>query len=60
MSRLRDILVKRDKITEEEANDIIDLAKGDLLDRLAEGREPADICREWFGLEPSYIIDLYL
>ena len=58
MSRLKQTLMKRDGISEKEAESQINAAKEDLETRLGEGNMPFDICEEWFGLEPDYIDDL--
>ena len=55
---IKSVLMQRDGMTEEEAEDLINQAKEDLNDRLAQGELPDDICCEWFGLEPDYIFDL--
>jgi len=59
MSRsIKAVLMQRDNISAEEADDLIEEAKDDLNERLAAGEMPDDICEEWFGLEPDYIFDL--
>ena len=58
MENIKQILMRRDRMTEEEAEDLIAQAKEDLNERLSEGEMPDDICMEWFGLEPDYIFDL--
>ena len=55
---IKSVLMRRDGMTEEEADDLIREAKDDLHTRLAEGEMPEDICEEWFGLEPDYIDEL--
>jgi hypothetical protein len=55
---IKQVLMRRDHMTEEEAEDLITQAKADLNERLAEGEEPYDICEEWFGLEPDYLMEL--
>ncbi len=58
MSSLKHILMTRDNMTESEAENLINEAKEDMMERLADGEMPDDICEEWFGLEPDYIMDL--
>lgn len=58
MESIKEILMLRDGMTEEEANDLIEQAKEDMNRRLDEGEMPDDICEEWFGLEPDYIMEL--
>lgn len=55
---IKEILMRRDSMTSEEANSLIIEARYDLNDRLEKGEYPEDICEEWFGLEPDYIMDL--
>ena len=58
MESIKDILMRRDGMTEEEAGELIEDATNDLHERLADGEMPHDICNEWFGLEPDYIMEL--
>lgn len=55
---LKEVLMRRDNMSEAEADDLIEEAKEDLQERLGNGEIPEDICEEWFGLEPDYIDDL--
>lgn len=56
---IKEVLMRRDKMTAEEADDLIAEAKADLQQRIADGDPSAeDICEEYFGLEPDYVIDL--
>jgi hypothetical protein len=45
----------QDGMSAEDAEELVQLAREDLQDRLIEGESPEDICEEWFGLEPDYI-----
>ena len=58
MKTIKEILIERDGMTPEEADDLIAEAREDLMDRLGEGEMPFDICAEWFGLEPDFIEEL--
>lgn len=60
MRGIRDILVDRDGMSVEEADDLIDSAKDELADLLEAGDMVAaeDICATWFGLEPDYLMEL--
>lgn len=58
MYQIKEVLMKRDFLTEEEALSIIKEAAEDLRLRLEQGELPDDICLDWFGLEPDYIMDL--
>lgn len=57
---IKQILIRRDSMTPEAADQLIADAKAELQDLLAEGDEEAayNICEEWFGLEPDYIMEL--
>lgn len=55
---LIDVLMRRDGISKEEAQSLIDEASEEMYRRLGEGEIPVDICEEWFGLEQDYIEDL--
>ena len=58
MNTILEVLMQRDGMTKAEAKNLIDAARQDLDERLAEGEMPDDICYEWFGLEPDYIYEL--
>lgn len=58
--RIKQILIERDGLSEVEADQLIDEAKNDLMERLGEGDMPFDICEEWFGLEPDYLDELMI
>jgi len=55
---IKEVLMERDGMSDTEAEELIQEAKVDLQGRLAEGEMPFDICQEYFGLEPDYIIEL--
>jgi len=55
---VKEVLMRRDAMSAEDADVLIQEAKDDLNERLALGEMPFDICEEWFGLEPDYIEDL--
>lgn len=54
MSTLLKILMRRDGLSKEEAQEQIDDAKARVLD----GEDPEEILHEEFGLEPDYVFDL--
>lgn len=60
MSKIREILMTRDGMTADEADNLINEAKGQLFDYLAEGDMSGaeEICEEFFGLEPDYLFEL--
>lgn len=55
---LKQEIMLRDELTEEEADATIAEAKKELIDRIEEGEMPFEICEELFGLEPDFIFDL--
>lgn len=54
------ILIERDNMPEEEAKELFILARKALYEYISEGDEEAayNICEEFFGLEPDYIMEL--
>ena len=58
MNAIKEILMARDKMTDESADELIELAQNDFNERLANGEIPFDICEEWFGLEPDFVMDM--
>ena len=59
MDTIKQVLMNRDGMTAEEAQELIDDCKADLDTRLANNELPFDICEEYFGLEPDYLMELY-
>ena len=55
---LKEVLIERDGLSSEEADEVIADARKSLYDRLDQGEYPLDICEEEFGLEPDYLLDL--
>ncbi len=57
METIKDILIRRDKCTEQEADDLIEDARKDFNDALEEGdiERAENICETYFGLEPDYL-----
>ena len=55
---IKEILMRRDGMTAEEADELIMEAQEELLNRLDDGEMPYDICQEYFGLEPDYLTEL--
>ena len=57
---IKEILIRRDGMTANEAEKLITEAKITLIHYLANGytNEAEDICAEFFGLEPDYIMEL--
>ena len=60
MSELVKVLMERDDLTREEAEEQVAECTREMHQRLAEGEMPDDICEEYFGLEPDYLMDLLL
>ena len=60
MSEIKRIIMRRDRITGKEADELIKEAKATFEEYIAEGDEESayNICEEYFGLEPDYIMDL--
>ena len=58
MKTLKEVLMGRDGLIEEEAVIRIAECRDELHARLEDGEMPYDICMEFFGLEPDYLFDL--
>jgi len=58
MRTIKQILIDRDGMSAEDADDLITEAKEDMYERLGLGEMPENICEEWFGLEPDYLFEL--
>lgn len=58
MRTIKEILMDRDGMSSDEADELIEDAKEDMYSRLEAGEMPEDICEEWFGLEPDYLFEL--
>ena len=59
---IKQVLMSRDGLTEDEAQEAVEDAKVELEDRLHDPDthgDPFEICANLFGLEPDYIDDLY-
>ena len=52
------VLMNRDGLTKEEAIAQVNECHTDMMQRLADGEMPDDICEEYFGLEPDYLEDM--
>ena len=55
---LKEVLMERDGMTSEEADEEIEDAREELLDLIAYGESPMDYCEERWGLEPDYLDEL--
>lgn len=60
MKTIKEILMQRDNMTAEEADELIEEAKDELRQYLDEGDTFAaeNICEVYFGLEPDYLDEL--
>lgn len=57
---IKEIIMRRDSLSSREADNLISEAKEQLREYLDNGdlEEAENICEEYFGLEPDYIVDL--
>ena len=57
---IKTILMQRDHLNEDEAQDLIDQAREALQDYLKSGDTESayEVCGEFFGLEPDYLYSL--
>ena len=60
MNRVVEILMKRDGISREEAEQLVDLTREELTNAAADGdfEDPTEIIANNLGLEPDYILDI--
>ena len=60
MSDLKLVLMKRDEITSDEADDLINAAREELFELIDQGEteEAENIYENHFGLEADYVMDL--
>ena len=61
MRSIKEILMERDGLDEDTAEELIQQAKDEFHELLEEGRllEAEDICRTHFGLEPDYLEEFF-
>ena len=57
LESIKSVLMTRDGMSEREAEELIVDARNDMMER-ASNELLEDICEEWFGLEPDYIMEL--
>lgn len=55
MESLKQVLMRRDDMSSEEADEMIQEARERVL---TDGENPEDVLQEEFGLEPDYVFDL--
>jgi uncharacterized protein YeeX (DUF496 family) len=57
MESIKQVLMRRDGMTSQEADDLIAEAREDFNERVDYGDFSVmdDFCSEWFGLEPDYL-----
>ena len=58
MKTLKQVLMDRDELTSDEADEAIADAREGLLALIEYGEDPFDFCADVFGLEPDYLNDL--
>ena len=56
---IKQVLMRRDGLTEQEAQNCIDEAREEFDRRLADGDMPFDLMEEFFGLEPDYLDEFF-
>lgn len=54
MSTLLNILMRRDGMAKDEAQELINEAR----ERVAQGADPEEVLHDDFGLEPDYVFEL--
>lgn len=61
LSSIKEILMERDQMSEKEAQDLIEEARNEAIERLESGDifdMDAEICSDYFGLEPDYFWEI--
>ena len=60
METIKQVLMRRDEMSDVEAQELISDAKIQLMEYLDEGdlEGAENICEEFFGLEPDYLMEL--
>ena len=56
---IKEVLMRRDDLTEEEADDLITEAKEEFYRMIEAGEDPIDICQDYFGLESDYLNEFF-
>jgi len=61
MENIKDVLMRRDGLTGTQADKLITEAQLQFDSYLAEGEEEMayNICQEFFGLEPDYLVEFF-
>ena len=59
MKSIREILIARDDMSPEEADELIELARDDFYHRLDLNDSLDSFCEDWFGLEPDYLEEFF-
>jgi len=62
MESIKEVLIRRDSMTEDDADELIAQAKDALIEYVNSGdmNSAEEICAEYFGLEPDYLEELML
>lgn len=60
METIKEVLMRRDNMSESEADELIEEATEAVKEYLDEGDTYAayEVCNEYFGLEPDYLMEL--
>ena len=60
MESIKEVLINRDGMSSNEADELIEEAKEAMNEALESGSicEAENVCAEFFGLEPDYLIEL--
>ena len=61
METIKEVLMTRDDMTAGDADDLIAEAQAEFDNYIAEGDvgSAEQICSDWFGLEPDFLIELF-
>jgi hypothetical protein len=56
---LKQVLMRRDGLTDLEADDLIDEVREMMLVAMEEGEDPEEVLMDELGLEPDYLLDIF-
>ena len=63
MTTIVEVLIKRDGMSQSDAEQLVMDAREDLQDRLIDPAaygDPYAVCQDWFGLEPDFLTELIM
>lgn len=61
METIKEVLIKRDGMSPTDADDLIAQAQAEFDEHIGNSDLDAaeNICKDWFGLEPDYVVEFF-